>query len=356
MILYENIFGLFDYYAYSFPDGDFSSIIYNNQEILITSCSVVILDEVLFHLNDDLFAFFNEIKNHPEYDNNSYPFIDGKIIIKNNFFFSIVHDFDKEKLKTIFKLVDHEYLVNIKLTHKDVDIEPINFINMIRNKEGMSKIKKLYFNEIRKFYDLICVIQSPYINSLEINQIKSDGIYSYFQDENYNEITKVRVYTYDCWMPKLDDLKDKLVNKMTKSEEIPLQELFIARSKVNLRHENYTMALLDAVISLEIVVPKTVNLFLQKKGASKETINDFDHKFGLSVRVKAMLKVILPESTHHIIDKVGQAISLRNKIMHEGLTNDKLDKSINIQELIKSCEQLESLCLQKHEELEKVDE
>ncbi len=352
MDLHENIFGLFDYYAYSFPDGKFPSIINNEQEILITSCSVVILDEMLFKLNDNLYDFFKEIKNHPQYKKNSYPFIDEKIIIKRDLFLSITKAIDKEKVRIIFKLVDFEYLVNIKLIHKNVDEIPINYINKIRNEEGMNKIKKLYFNEIRKFYDLICVIQSPYINSLEINHIKSDGIYSYFQDEIGEVITKVRVYKYDCWMPRLDNLKDKIVNKMNKSDEIPLQDFFIARSKVNLRHENYTMALLDAVISLEIVVPKIVNLFLQKKGASKETINDFDHKFGLSVRVKAILKVILPETTHVIIDKVGQAISLRNKIMHEGLTNDKLDKSIKIQELIESCEKLERICIQKYKQLE----
>ena len=354
MILYENIFGLFDNEEYSFPNGVFYSKIDKEKEIEISSYNVVVLDETIFQLNNNLNSFLIDILNHPKYKENEFPFMNEKKIIKRNFFFTFLKQKEESFLKTVFKIIEEEYLVNIKSQHETNNENPIDFINRIRDQKGMKTAKKIYFNEIRKFYNLICVIQSPYINSLDLNHIKSDGIYSFFQDETGKTITKVRTYTYDCWMPKLDNLQNEIVQKLNESSEIPLQDLFMARSKIYLRHENYTMALLEAIISLEIVVPKVVNTFLQLNGASKDTISDFDHKFGLSVRVKAMLKVILPKTEHYIIDKVGNAIKLRNQIMHEGLTNEKIDKSIKINELIDACEELKELCIKTHEHLEKI--
>jgi len=58
----------------------------------------------------------------------------------------------------------------------------------------------------------------------------------------------------------------------------------------------------------------------------------------LSVRVKAILKIILPKSYHKYLRNVGVAISYRNKIMHEGKTNNYF-KGINVEELVYDCEE-----------------
>ena len=53
LILYENIFGLFDYEEYSFPNGVFYSKIDKEKEIEISSYNVVVLDETVFQLNNN---------------------------------------------------------------------------------------------------------------------------------------------------------------------------------------------------------------------------------------------------------------------------------------------------------------
>jgi hypothetical protein len=72
---------------------------------------------------------------------------------------------------------------------------------------------------------------------------------------------------------------------------------------------------------------------------SKSAVNDFDSKFGLSVRVKAMLKLILPSKHYATIDRAAEAIRHRNKIMHEGWTDANLDQS-KTEDLVKACSEL----------------
>ena len=81
------------------------------------------------------------------------------------------------------------------------------------------------------------------------------------------------------------------------------------------------------------------NEYLRSEGVDSASISDFDNKFGLSVRVKTILKIILETKFHEDIKKVGTIIKFRNKIMHEGITNEFF-RNVNVEELIDSSESL----------------
>lgn len=104
MVLSENIFGLFDYYEYSFPNEVFYSKIDNGKEVQILSCIVVILGETIFQYNDELNSFFMDILNHPKYKENEFPFVVGKKIIKKRFFLIFLKEKRKESFKDNIKI------------------------------------------------------------------------------------------------------------------------------------------------------------------------------------------------------------------------------------------------------------
>jgi hypothetical protein len=214
----------------------------------------------------------------------------------------------------------------------------IDYINKIRDEKSDKKVKQIYFSVIDEFYKYIIILRSPFINITDINYRNIDGMFCYFCWENLTIMTESRYIRFDYYEPKMDESKN-IQEFFEKDENILIEDLFMAKAKVYERLHNYSMSIIHAVIALEIVVPKFINKYLKSKGVNSESIEDFNNKFGLSVRVKAILKIILSESFHEDINRVGTIINFRNKIMHRGITNDFF-REINVKELIDSSESL----------------
>jgi hypothetical protein len=119
----------------------------------------------------------------------------------------------------------------------------------------------------------------------------------------------------------------------------PPEREFITNSNENLRIKNYRLALLEAIIGLEIMLTRYLTEYLSnQKGLSKTRIKDLiSPNLDLTTRVSVLLDMIIePEYLQKVdVEKILAAISWRNSVVHKtgnipcGVTEKALNESIN---------------------------
>lgn len=352
MILNEYICGLFSDLDFCFPEGEFPITISKNLSCPLNSIRMVLLNKKKFAVSEELKDFYTIIEEN-ELFKNRFPYYQERgILINESFFSKFVKTYclkDKKRIETILGLTSRYYCLYIKMEHSmnGTILDLFDYLNSIRGKEGMEIAKKHFFSAIGEFFDYVTIFRSPYINITDLNYRHVKGVFAFFCDTDNRVLTNIRPITFDYWEPKVTPaFKKHAKDFFDKKVSIPLDELFMAKAKVYSRLENYSMAIIHAVISLEIVVPGFINKYLRTHGVDPDSIQDFNNKFGISVRVKTILKLILPFKDHYLIKNVGTTIKYRNKIMHEGKTNEFF-VNINVEELVNDCEKLAKLIKKK---------
>lgn len=338
----ECVCALFSQMDYTFPEGEYRIKI-SDKKYHLCSKKVVLLKTKRFKVNEELKEFYKSLESNKKYFVQRFPYSEERgILLLEEYFTIFLKDYCKndEMEKRIRDMIDFYYYVYIIIEYgyNGAKENVIDYINKVRGEKSDKKVKQIYFSVIDEFYKYIIILRSPFINITDINYRNIDGMFCYYCWEDWTIITKARYIRFDYYEPKMDESKN-IQEFFDKDENILIEDLFMAKAKVYERLHNYSMSIIHAVIALEIVVPKFINKYLKSKGVNSESIEDFDNKFGLSVRVKAILKIILPESFHEDINKVGTIINFRNKIMHKGITNDFF-REINVKELIDSSESL----------------
>lgn len=345
MKLIEHIYGLFPKKNFAFPNGKYTINIANSS-YNIECREVVVLGKNDFQGIDELEHFYNYIITRRKEFINSIPSNeDIEIVFYKEFFKKILEKLyaeDKKIKRIITKLTESNYCLDIAQVHEfdESIIKPIEFINKIRDKEGIKNAKKIFFNLARKFHEYVLVLRSPYEVFLDINYLNMSGILNFFCDENGKRVTNVNPFRFDYFSPEPKIIRSKIQRFLDKEMDMPLEDLFMSKSKTYLRLNNYSMAIIHAVIALEVIVPRYINGYLKQNNINKQAVEDFNNKFGLSVRVKALLKLMLPLKYHNLIPNVAVAIKYRNKIMHEGKINVELEAITNIDQVINDCESL----------------
>src|SRR3990170_6110646 len=103
--------------------------------------------------------------------------------------------------------------------------------------------------------------------------------------------------------------------------ETPPEQEFLVNSIEHLNLGNFRLALIEAIICLEIVLTQFLRVYLSiNKNLSPNRIDDFlTHQFGLTPRVSGLLDLVLdPDDLKKVnIDSVRTAIRWRNKVIHE---------------------------------------
>ncbi|MCD8544900.1 MAG: hypothetical protein LRY52_08640, partial [Sulfurospirillum cavolei] len=192
------------------------------------------------------------------------------------------------------------------------------------------------------FQDYHILSEAPNVYLSDIHFRKMEGIYSYCTDSNDEVFTKVKP-RLDCWTPKkADNAKEKATEYFEAGNNYDIADMLMARARVYSQQKNCSLAILHAIMSLEIVVPRRIDEYLRNNKISNKVIDTFDNKMDLSMRVKIFLKIIYPSDIHEIIDKVGEAIILRNKIIHCGL-KESLMNSKEVSDLVNYCYILKKL-------------
>ena len=349
MKLTEHICALFPYFDYTFPEGEYEITISKKTYSLICN-KVILLKKNRFEINNELNEFYNSLKSNDQYFDERFPHPkENSILFLEDYFTIALKEYcNKTDLeKNIKSIIDSYFCIYIIIEHNyNGARENVNdYIIKIGGETGkdwlkkIPKLKSIYFSVIEEFYKYITILRSPYINVTDINYRNIGNMFTYFCWEDRTLISHEMIIPFDYWEPKSDHLSEKIQDFFDKKEDIPLEDLFMAKAKVYERLHNHSTAIIHTAIALEVVVPKFINEYLRSEGVDSASISDFDNKFGLSVRVKTILKIILETRFHDDINKVGTLIKFRNKIMHEGKTNEFF-KNVNVEELIVSSESL----------------
>ena len=299
----------------------------------------------IFELTHELNTFYQTVEKATKEDISLIiPYYKTGLIVDEFFLYDMASNLSEEFKNILFSLCKHYICAYITIVHEYEEGKfdnYIDFINTIRDKEGMKNSELKYFQVMEQIHDIVTVLRSPYINTIELNRLNIKELYGFFCNDDNERITKFNRFPYSCWEPRTEELHSIICNFFENNNKILLEDLFIAKAKVYLRLRNYTLAIIHAIIAIEAVVPEFLDKLFKIKGIDKDTIKDFSNKFGLSVRVKGILKLILPRDKHEILTNVGITIKYRNNIMHEGKTNEFFNShKIDVEALINSCEEL----------------
>lgn len=152
----------------------------------------------------------------------------------------------------------------------------------------------------------------------------------------------------------LDDQVHKELRDFLKSgKQIEIQERLLCNSKNHLATEEHPLALIEAVSALDIVLSAFIRKEGNNAGIGKKAVERFIRDVGVSGQVKVVLK-LLTKAEKQLPDEIYSdcegAITLRNKVVHEGLL--KLDPTdikrrlVSVEKMIRYVQAI----LQKHAE------
>ncbi len=344
MILIEHICGLFPYSDFTYPEGEYSFNIANKQYTLFCT-RVVRLERIHFVIRKDLNSFFTKIENNSRMivSKLAYPHESG-ILLSLEYFNKAIKKFckeDKQLEKYLKSIGEVHYCLRVEDRHvfDDSQISPNDYIDRVIKAEEHIKLKVAYFTIIRKFHEYLMILRAPYIKIIDVNYFFIEGLFGFFCSENHKQFSKPQIYRFDFYQPIAQKFQKNVKRFFQDNSEIPTEDLLIAKAKTYLHLNNASMAIINIVIALDMIVPRFINMYLKDMGVDKDSIEDFNNKFGLSVRVKAILKILLPINNHGLINNVGVAIKFRNKIIHDGKTDDFL-AGHNIGRIIQDCIEL----------------
>ncbi len=102
-----------------------------------------------------------------------------------------------------------------------------------------------------------------------------------------------------------------------------LTEELLLGAKTFFHEEDYRMAVLEAVIALDIMIASIIRKIGRLRGISKGSLKDFLREVGLNRSMKVVLKMIIPDRLpdDDVLEGCKTANTLRNKIVHEGRLN-----------------------------------
>jgi hypothetical protein len=103
---------------------------------------------------------------------------------------------------------------------------------------------------------------------------------------------------------------------------VSLYEAFLSDAKRDYYYHNYTHSIINAVISLEIILSEFIRKSAIKKGIDGSAINNYINSVGLTGNLKTTLKILVPEEVplpnEDIFHNCKSAITIRNAIVHKG--------------------------------------
>lgn len=136
---------------------------------------------------------------------------------------------------------------------------------------------------------------------------------------------------------KLDELKNYLENE----SELEASKIFLLNSKDACLQEDFRLAIIETVTALEIVLYRFIRRQGEKLGIPQSELNNFIIDVGLKGNLSVVLKMLtkgLEQIDDEIINRCKGAISIRNKILHEGLmevsSTDTEERIIAIENMI----------------------
>jgi len=193
---------------------------------------------------------------------------------------------------------------------------------------------RLYVNTLIRAYRILT--KETYNNGV-IRPIPHDAFFrtviqQELDDQGHPVTPRPRIMTYIQRL-RLDVISQEQYEKLRQLSQSPttLQRYLIDELLLGARsffqEENYRMAVLEAVIALDIRVLSLVRKIGRSKKIPKKYLNNFIHEVGLKLSLKVVLKLLIPDDLPNetVLSACKSANTIRNKIVHAG----RLDVSEN---------------------------
>lgn len=214
-----------------------------------------------------------------------------------------------------------------------------------------STIKKTAITLLNQFLEVYRFFSNEYhiepIRSSDIVSFECDYMhgsktytgYKYLVDTGSGGIKSGAAFVLD------DHIHAEFRDFLKTGKQIEIQEQLLCSAKNRLSTEAYPLALIEAVSALDVILSAFIRKAGSTAGIGKEAIGKFIHDVGVSGRVKVVLK-LLTKGEEQLADEIYSesegAITLRNKVIHEGFLNldptDVKRKVISIEKMIRYVE------------------
>lgn len=336
-IVNEFIVGLYSIWDFQFIEGKFpvKITLSTEKQYELVSKKLVEIPYYVCQANLGLKTFYTDIKSELKMHKNCYQ-NENTLYVFNDFFGEFMKSYKfkkKSNEKIIYSSVGCYHSLCVKIDQKKSYLNSI--LGCKREDEDVNKIRRIFLNVVREFNNYHIIHQAPYHFNPDLHYRNNDGIFTFFYDPKEKFFTN-GVSIRNLFTPIFDEKFKGEINKhFENNESLHIANIMISKSFTYENLENFSMAIIHAVIALESIIPTYFEKVLKNKKVDKKSIEEFSNKFGLNVRVKAGLKLLLSGEHHSNIDKVGTLIKYRNDIMHKGVVNSYFyDKKIN--ELLKA--------------------
>jgi len=118
-----------------------------------------------------------------------------------------------------------------------------------------------------------------------------------------------------------DEKRQELIKVLESDIEYDISKIFLLNAKDACVLEDYRLALIESVIALEITLSNFIRERGRVLGISKDRLEEFIVRVGLTGNFTVVLKMLLPGvklPEDEIYEECTGAITIRNKIIHEG--------------------------------------
>jgi uncharacterized protein (UPF0332 family) len=210
--------------------------------------------------------------------------------------------------------------------------------------DDLEKIR-VYFNNIIRAYRLMT--QETYNNGniIQISQDQFLQLIVYGEVDENDIISKPRLIQYVKKLEMGTVSKDmygeiaRLANSVNLIKECSNNEILL-QAKSFFEQENYRMAVLEAVIALEITVSSLIRKKAEELEISKKEIGELLKIEGLTCCLETVLPMLFSRDlpSRDLLVKLKSAISIRNAIVHKGRSSisskEAQDAIIKIEEFV----------------------
>ena len=183
---------------------------------------------------------------------------------------------------------------------------------------------RLFANRIFRAYRLIT---KQTFNGGTVTQLAKQDFFRFVlygeMDEKGNLIGKPHTvsYIHKLEIGSIRGEQFSEIRQLAESPNLILERSFeevLLQAESFFDQENFRMAVVEAVIALEIVVSSIVSKVATEKGISEGDTQSFLEKIGLTDTLKMVLKLVIPESlpSEEAISGCKGAITIRNSIIH----------------------------------------
>jgi len=200
-------------------------------------------------------------------------------------------------------------------------IERISFLGL-----WAAKLSKVLPSSNNSFNDLFYENTEEFISKPSVYWMLNGKDKGVFRLENPEKIKTLGQNKSILLTPKK---WEKIIEYSKKNKDVDKEILELFKIKNNLYKDNKRIVIVETISLIEFFIMRKVQSFLKNKGQSKTKIDNSVSEVGFSTLLNILLPAILTKGEMQKckphIDQLDNLRKIRNNVIHNNLSNDKID-------------------------------